>query len=74
MISNEPAHPPTYEIIVEGCLDSYWSSWFEGLTLEALPDSRVRISGEISDQPALHGVLERIRDLNLVLKSVNRIA
>lgn len=66
------ASPAFYEIILEGRLDSRWTAWFEGIHLEALPDGRVCLSGIINDQPALHGILERIRDLNLVIVSVTR--
>lgn len=59
-----------YEIIVEGCPDAYWARWFDGLVLEALPENRVRLLAEVPDQPALHGILERIRDRNLVIISV----
>lgn len=61
-----------YDIIVEGEIHAGWSAWFEGLELQAMPGGRVRISGCLPDQPALHGILERIRDLNLVLLSVKK--
>lgn len=64
------AQPRQYEIIVEGQLDRHWSGWFEGLALEALPDGQTRISGELPDQSALRGVLDRIFDLNLTLISL----
>lgn len=61
-----------YEIIVEGHLDDHWPIWFDGLKIEALPGGYVCISGEFLDQSALHGILERIRDLNLVVTLVKR--
>jgi hypothetical protein len=61
-----------YEIRVRGHLDSYWSDWFEGLSLTNLPGGEAVIFGPLADQAALHGVLERIRDLNLTLISVNQ--
>lgn len=61
-----------YEMIIEGPLDPRWAAWFEDLALEVLPTGQVRLSGSLPDQPALHGVLERIRDLNLTLVSVRR--
>lgn len=59
-----------YEIVVGGQLDRYWAGWFEGLAIEPLPGGQTRISGELPDQSALRGVLERIFDLNLPLISV----
>jgi hypothetical protein len=65
--------PPTfYEIRVEGVLDSRWSSWFEDLQLTS-EGGRTLIAGPVTDQAALHGLLARIRDLNLPLISVQRI-
>jgi hypothetical protein len=65
--------PPTfYEIRVEGVLDSRWSSWFEDLQLTS-EGGRTLIAGPVPDQAALHGLLARIRDLNLPLISVQRI-
>lgn len=65
-----------YQIRVKGHLDSSWQSHFEGMAFTeeiAKRQPTTLISGSIRDQAALHGVLERIRDLNLQLLMVSRI-
>ena len=62
--------PEYYEIKIKGQLDPGWSDWFAGLQLTYLDKDETRISGPLPDQAALHGLLERIRDLNLTLVSV----
>ncbi len=64
--------PEYYEIKIKGHLDPHWSDWFMGLTLTGLEGDETLLSGSLPDQGALHGLLERIRDLNLTLISVNR--
>ncbi len=59
----------TYEILLEETLDPRWTGWFDGSRLEETSRGTL-IRGEIPDRPALHGILERIRDLNLSLVSV----
>ncbi len=59
-----------YEIRVRGQLDSHWSAWFEGLTLTLLENGETLIAGAIQDQAALHGILAKIRDLDLHLLSL----
>ncbi|MHB9033204.1 MAG: hypothetical protein ACYC6L_09165 [Anaerolineae bacterium] len=62
--------PDYYEIKVKGNLDPRWSDWFAGLEVTPLNGGETLLSGFVADQPALHGLLERIRDLNLTLISV----
>ena len=45
-----------YEIRVEGVLDRYWTAWFEGLQITS-DGSQTVLSGPLTDQAALHGVL-----------------
>lgn len=62
--------PEYYEIKIKGHLDLRWSDWFAGLELAHQDDDETLLSGMLPDQAALHGLLERIRDLNLKLVSV----
>lgn len=65
--------PEIYEIKIKGRMDPRWSDWFGGLSLAYLDEQdQTLLSGPLPDQAALHGVLERIRDLNLTLISVER--
>jgi hypothetical protein len=62
--------PEYYEIRIKGHLDQYWSELFANLRLTHLKQDETQLSGWLPDQAALHGLLERIRDLNLTLVSV----
>ena len=64
---------PQYEIRVEGRLGSRWSAWFDGLSLTAEDDGTTVIRGEVVDQAALHGLLQRLRDVGLPLISLTQI-
>jgi hypothetical protein len=61
-----------YEIRLTGHLDARWTAWFDGLTVGREGDGTTLISGQIADQAALHGLLQRVRDLGLPLVSVTR--
>ena len=65
--------PGHYVIRVKGHLAPRWAEWFEGLTMTHTDSGETILSGPIPDQAALHGVLDRMRDLNVELISVNRI-
>jgi hypothetical protein len=62
-----------YTIRVLGQIDAHWSEWFGGLTITYPQPGEAVISGDIVDQAALHGTLNRIRNLNLALISVTKL-
>jgi hypothetical protein len=64
--------PARYEVRVDGVLDGRWSEWFQGLQIDNLGGETV-LSGTLPDQPALHGILDKVRDLGLCIITVRRI-
>jgi hypothetical protein len=63
--------PTGYAIRVRGALDPAWSSWFEGMDVHSDRRGESVITGPVADQAALHGLLEKIRDLGLPIISVH---
>ncbi len=62
----------TYEIRVQGHLDQPWSEWFDGLAISYDADGNTVLRGPLVDEAALHGVLNKVRDLALPLLAVSR--
>jgi hypothetical protein len=61
-----------YQIRLKGHLDARWAGWFDGLTLVRDKDGTTVIRGPVIDQAALHGLLQKVRDIGLPLVSVAR--
>jgi hypothetical protein len=62
-----------YEIRLRGHLDSRWAAWFDGLSLTTDNDGTTVVSGPVADQAALHGLLQKVRDVGLPLVSVVQV-
>ena len=62
--------PACYRLRIGGHLDHHWSAWFDDLTLTHESDGTTSLSGRVSDQAQLHGLLMRVRDLGVTLISV----
>jgi len=61
------------EIRVAGRLPPYWPEWFDGLSA-TLTDAGVTVlTGQVSDQAALVGLLCTVGRLNLTLLSARRL-
>ncbi|WP_167618071.1 hypothetical protein [Maribellus sediminis] len=58
------------KIRIKGLLDDKWRNWFDGMEITHEGSNSI-LSGIIIDEAALHGILNKIRDLNLTLLSVN---
>jgi hypothetical protein len=68
----ESTRPEMYEIRVKGVIDERWSEWFEGLEVSPQPSGETILVGPLVDQAALHGLLQKVRDVGLPLISVQR--
>lgn len=66
--------PMLYEITLQERLGAQWEDWFLPLVIQILPNGYTTLRGRVRDQGELHGTLEKIRDLNLTLIALRRIA
>jgi hypothetical protein len=62
-----------YEIRLKGHLDQHWSAWLGGLEITYDSDDNTVLYGPLVDQAALHGVLNKVRDLGVPLLAVSRV-
>ena len=65
--------PSGYRLRVNGHLDQHWSCWFGDLTLTHEDDGTTSLTGAVTDQAYLHGLLAKIRDLGVTLISVDAV-
>jgi hypothetical protein len=66
-VQQPPGH---YEIRLQGRLDARWAAWFDGMSLSHERNGVTLIHGPVIDQAALHGLLQKVRDVGLPLISV----
>jgi hypothetical protein len=68
------ADPSTvYQIRIKGHLSRQWTDWFEGLTITLEENGETLLTGLVTDQAALHGLIKKVRDLGMPLLSVNSV-
>lgn len=68
----DPEQPVNYEIRIEGHLSGQWTDWFDGLTVSLEESGVTCLTGPVTDQAVLYGLLKKVRDLGMPLISVNR--
>ena len=64
--------PVHYQIHVRGTLDPRWSVWFDQLAITYDAEGNTPLAGLVSDQAALYGLINRLRDLGMTLLAVAR--
>jgi hypothetical protein len=62
-----------YEIRIKGHLNPRWAAWFDGLSLSHNSDGTTTIHAFVADQAALHGLLQKVRDIGVPLISVTQV-
>jgi hypothetical protein len=68
-----PSSPRRYEIRIRGRLATRWAAWFDGMNLTVESDGTTVLEGPVVDQAALHGLLQKVRDLGQPLLSVTLV-
>jgi len=72
-----PSTSRAYQITVEGKIAENWSDWLSGMQIISRKQADgvpiTILCGVIIDQVALRGLLNRLWDLNLVLRSVQQL-
>jgi hypothetical protein len=71
-VAQEFAVNDQYEIRLQGHLGARWSQWFNELVIRHERDETI-LTGPISDQAALHGILAKIRDLGIPLLALKQL-
>ncbi len=62
-----------YQIRLKEKLDQRWSAWLGGMKVIHEVNGETVLIGEVVDQAALHGLLSKVRDLQLTLISVSSL-
>jgi hypothetical protein len=62
-----------YEIRVDGNLGTRWTAWFDGLAITSERDGTTVLRGPVADQAALHGLLQKLRDIGIPLISLTQV-
>lgn len=62
-----------YEIRVDGHLGTRWAAWFDGLAITSESDGTTVLRGSVVDQAALHGLLQKLRDVGIPLISLTQV-
>ena len=68
-----PGEAGRYEIRLQGRLDARWAAWFDAATLTTESDGTTVLRAQVADQAALHGLLQKVRDMGLPLISVTHL-
>ena len=68
-----PNETAIYEIRLRGHLSREWTEWFDGLAITLEEDGNTLLTGPVADQAVLHGLLKKIRDLGMILVSINQV-
>ena len=62
-----------YEIVVDGHLATRWNAWFDGFAITHQAEGTTVLTGSVVDQAALHGLLQRLRDIGIPLISLTPV-
>jgi hypothetical protein len=72
-MANKHTQPMVYQIRVKGHLGPHWTEWFGDVTIALEDSGETLLTCLVVDQAALHGLLRKVRDLEMPLISAIRV-
>ena len=69
----DPDHPMVYQVRLQGHLSRRWKDHFGDVTISLEDNGETLLTGPVTDQAALYGLLRKVRDVGLPLISVTRV-
>jgi hypothetical protein len=73
LVGQVMANEMVYQIRIKGHLGCQWTDWFGGLAITLEDNGDTLLTGLVTDQAALHGLLRKIRDVGMPLVSVSPV-
>ena len=70
----DPGQPVAYQVRIKGHLRGQWTDWFDGLAITLEDNGDTLLTGSVTNQAALHGLLRKVRDLGMPLVSVTSVS
>ncbi len=69
----KPDEPMVYQIRIKGHLSAQWADWFDGMAITLEDNGDTLLTGPVADQAALFGLIKKVRDLGMPLRSVHSV-
>ncbi len=70
---NQGQETSIYRIRVKNHLGADWEHWFDGFTIAHQKGGVTVLTGEVVDQSALYGLLQKLQNLSMALLSVEQV-
>lgn len=70
----DPDEPLIYQIRLKGYLEDAWNDWFGAVTITLNDDGTTLLTCHVIDQAELYGILRKVRDLGMILISIQQLA
>lgn len=68
-----PDQTSVFQIRIKGHLGYQWTDWFDGMAITLEDEGNTLLTGPVTDQATLHGLIKKVRDLGMPLISIDSI-
>lgn len=66
-----PDQPSIFQIRIKGHLGHQWTDWFDGMAIALEDNGNTLLTGPVTDQATLHGLIKKVRNLGMPLVSID---